>query len=105
MSAGTERVDLGDLDGGGRATLFEGEPHTVRLALAAGEEVPPHQHPEREIVFHQLSGELELHLDGDALSLTPGDVVRFDGDQDISPKATTDSEALLVLAPAAPEEP
>lgn len=97
----TERVALDDLDGEGRAALFEGEPHTVRLALAADEGVPAHQHPEREIVFHQLSGELDLHLDDDVLELTPGDVVRFDGDQDISPQARTDSEALLVLAPAA----
>ena len=62
MSDGIERVALSDLDGGERVTLFESEPHTVRLSLAAGEGVPAHQHPERRIVFHQLSGELDLHL-------------------------------------------
>ena len=99
--SGTELVDLNELEGEGRAALFEGEPHTVRLSLAADEGVPAHQHPDREIVFHQLSGELDLHLGDEVHSLTPGDVVRFDGDQDISPQAQTDSEALLVLAPAA----
>jgi len=99
--SGVERVTLDDLDGGDRAALFEGEPHTVRLALAAGDEVPAHQHPDRQIVFHQLTGELDLILDDEVLSLSPGDVVRFDGDRDISPRARTDSEALLVLAPRA----
>ncbi|NLV10276.1 MULTISPECIES: cupin domain-containing protein [Halomicrobium] len=97
----TELVSLDDLDDDGRATLFEHEPHTVRLSLAADEGVPAHQHPDRQIVFHQLSGELDLHLGDEVVSLTAGDVVRFDGDQDISPQARTDSEALLVLAPAA----
>jgi len=104
MSDGVERVDLTDLDGDGRAALFEREPHTGRLALAAGEEIPAHQHPERQIVFHQLAGELDLRLDDEVVSVTPGDVVRFDGDRDISPRARTDSEALLVLAPAADDE-
>lgn len=99
MSDDTELVDLAEVGDDGRATLFDREPHTVRLSLAAGEGVPAHQHPDRQIVFHQLDGELDLHLDDDVLSLTPGDVVRFDGDQDISPQAQTDSEALLVLAP------
>ncbi|WP_276273892.1 cupin domain-containing protein [Haloarcula litorea] len=97
----TERVSLADLDGPGRQPLFEGEPKTVRLALDAGEEVPAHRHPDREIVCHVLDGELTMRLGDDALSLSPGDVVRFDGEQDISPRAETDCEALLVLAPAA----
>lgn len=101
MSGDTELVDLSDFEGEGRATLFEGDPHTVRLSLAAGDDVPAHQHPDRQIVFHQIEGELELHLDDDVLALTPGDVARFDGEQDISPRARTDSVALLVLAPAA----
>ncbi|WP_018258758.1 cupin domain-containing protein [Halomicrobium katesii] len=96
----TELVSLDDLDDG-RATLFEHEPHTVRLSLAADEGVPVHQHPDRQIVFHQLSGELDLHLGDEVVSLTAGDVVRFDGDQDIAPRARTDSEALLILASSA----
>lgn len=97
----TERVSLSALDGEGRTPLFEGEPRTVRLTLDAGESVPPHQHPGREIVFHVLDGEFDLTLGEETLSLEAGDVARFDGAQDISPSATTDAAALLVLAPSA----
>ncbi|WP_254272411.1 cupin domain-containing protein [Haloarcula marina] len=96
----TERVSLDDLSGAGRQSLFEGEPKTVRLALDAGEEVPPHQHPERDIVCHLLSGDLSLRLGSETVALSAGEVVRFDGEQDISPRAETECEALLVLAPA-----
>ncbi|MBX0324635.1 cupin domain-containing protein [Halomicroarcula sp. F13] len=97
-AAGLERVSLSDLDASGRAQLFEGEPKTVRLTLSAGEEVPPHQHPGRDIVFHLLDGEVDLTLGETTLSLSASDVARFDGEQDISPAAVTDCEALLVLA-------
>lgn len=95
-----ERVALAELSGSGRQALFEGEPKTVRLALDAGEEVPAHRHPGRDIVCLLRSGELTLRLGSESLALSPGDVVRFDGDQDISPRAETDCEALLVLAPS-----
>ena len=94
----TERVHLPDLDGDGRGVLFEGEPRTVRLALEAGETVPPHEHPGRDIVCSVVEGELTMTLGDDDHSLTAGDVLRFDGDQDISPTAETDVVALLVLA-------
>ena len=94
----TDRVHLPDLAGDGRGVLFDGEPKTVRLALDAGDEVPPHRHPGRVIVCHVLEGEIAMSLDDDTLALGAGDVVRFDGDQDISPAAETDAVALLVLA-------
>lgn len=94
----TERVHLPDLADDGRAVLFDGEPRTVRLALEAGASVPAHQHPGRDVVCHVLDGALSLRLGGESHALEAGDVVRFDGDQDISPTADTDSVALLVLA-------
>jgi quercetin dioxygenase-like cupin family protein len=94
----TELVHLADMEGDGRGVLFEGEPRTVRLALAAGESVPPHGHPGREIVCHLLDGELTMTLGESDHELVAGDVLRFDGDQDISPTAETDAVALLVLA-------
>lgn len=102
-AVGLERASLPKLDDEGRAALFEGEPKTVRLALAAGESIPTHQHPGRDIVFHVLSGQVELTLASETISLEKGDVVRFDGAQDISPRAETDCEAVLVLA-ASPSE-
>ncbi|WP_459192153.1 cupin domain-containing protein [Halosimplex sp. J119] len=94
----TEHVHLPDMDGDGRGVLFEGEPKTVRLALDAGDRVPPHQHPDRDIVCHVLEGELTMTLGDDTVELVAGDVARFSGDQDISPEAREDSVALLVLA-------
>ena len=94
----TERVHLSDLDSDGRAALFEGEPHTVFLALAAGDEIPPHRHPDRDVVCHVLDGELSMRLGEERHDLQVGDVLRFDGDQDISPVARSDCEAVLVLA-------
>ncbi|MHC3378171.1 cupin domain-containing protein [Haloarcula sp. H-GB5] len=93
----TEQTTL-DGDGDGRTKLFDGEPKTIRLTLDAGESIPAHKHPGRDIVFLLRSGAVDLTLGDETVSLSPGDVVRFDGDQDISPAATADSEALLVLA-------
>ncbi|MFB6141546.1 MAG: cupin domain-containing protein [Halosimplex sp.] len=92
-------VRLSELDGEGRGVLFDA-PKTVRLALEAGERVPPHRHPDEEIVCYVVEGELELTLGDDTVELRAGDVARFAGDQDISPAAREDSVALLVLAEA-----
>ncbi|NLV06161.1 cupin domain-containing protein [Haloarcula rubripromontorii] len=96
-AAETERATL-DGDENGRTRLFDGEPKTIQLTLGAGESIPAHKHPGRDIVFFLRSGTVDLTLGDETLSLSPGDVVRFDGDQDISPAAAADSEALLVLA-------
>lgn len=87
-----------DADGMGRQPLFEGEPRSVLLSLAADERVPPHSHPDRAVLFHVLSGEIELTLDDETTTLGAGEVSRFDGDCDISPYAPTDARALVVLA-------
>ncbi|WP_436927049.1 cupin domain-containing protein [Halosimplex amylolyticum] len=98
VRSATESVHLPDLEGDGRGVLFEGEPKTVRLALDAGDRVPPHQHPDREIVCYVVEGELEVALGEETVELVAGDVARFSGDRDISPEAREDSVALLVLA-------
>lgn len=94
-----ELTALDDLEAEPHARLFENEPTTIRLSLAAGEEIAPHQHPDRQIVFHLLEGALTATVGDEEYDLEPGDVARFDGDQDISPRAREDSTALLVLAP------
>jgi quercetin dioxygenase-like cupin family protein len=92
---------LTDLDGSPHANVFpEAEPKTIRLTLEAGKRVDPHRHPDREIVFYLLEGAIHLHLDEDTHELTGGDIARFDGDREISPVASEDSIALIVLAPA-----
>jgi quercetin dioxygenase-like cupin family protein len=92
-------VALDELDGEPHAAVFPGEePKTVRLTLDAGESVPAHQHPGRTVVCHVLTGELDVRLGDGEVTVTAGDVARFDGGQDISPTATEPSVALLVLA-------
>ena len=97
----TEVVSLEDVDAEPHAVLFDDEPKTIRLALSAGDEIATHSHPDRQIVFHVLSGDLVVSLDDETHELGPGDVARFDGDREISPRAREDSIALLVLAPRA----
>ncbi|MFA1611837.1 cupin domain-containing protein [Halobellus rubicundus] len=93
---------LPDLDAAPHANVFpDREPKTVKLSLDAGERVPPHDHPDREIVLYLLEGALRLELGGETHALKAGDVARFDGDQQISPVADEPSTALLVLAKSA----
>ncbi|WP_226479194.1 cupin domain-containing protein [Natrinema amylolyticum] len=82
------------------AEVFEEHsPRTVRLQLAADERVPEHRHPESNVVLYVHSGAIELTLGDEVYDLEPGDVVQFDGDQDVSPYAVDDSTALVVFAP------
>ncbi|WP_353633208.1 cupin domain-containing protein (plasmid) [Halobacterium sp. NMX12-1] len=91
--------DIDELEGEPHANPFpDAEPKTVRLSLGEGESVPAHSHPDRDIVFYLVEGEIELALGDDTHRLTAGDVARFDGDQDIAPKALAASTALIVLA-------
>lgn len=83
--------------------VFPGsEPKTIRLALSDGESVPPHTHPDRDIVFYLLEGSVELTLGETTHELSAGQIARFEGEQEISPEATEDSVALIVLAKRPP---
>jgi quercetin dioxygenase-like cupin family protein len=91
---------LSELDGTPHANVFpEAEPKTIRLTLEAGDTLPAHQHPNRDIVFFVREGALDLHVGGETHVLEGGDIARFAGEQDISPAARTDTTALIVLAP------
>ena len=90
---------LSELETTPHADVFPGrEPKTVRLELEAGEAIPGHTHPDREIVLYVVDGLLELRLGDDSHELTTEDIARFDGDQEISPQAIEDSIVLIVLA-------
>jgi uncharacterized protein (DUF2249 family) len=96
------RTSLAELGDTPTAVAFPGEtPKTVRLDLDAGETVPSHIHPEKEIVMYLVSGELDLTLDGETHHAAADDLLRFDGDQQIELTATDATTALLVLAPRA----
>ena len=96
--APTEHVVLDDLEGRPHAHCFEAEPTTIRLTLAEGESVPAHRHPDRRIVLYVVEGELSVTLGDADHAVRAGEVIRFDGNQDISPTAIEDTVALIVLA-------
>jgi quercetin dioxygenase-like cupin family protein len=94
-----EQTALDDLTAAPHARPFEaGEPTVIRLALEADERVDPHTHPERQIVLYLRQGTIELDLDDDTHRLEAGDVIRFDGKREVSPRALEESEAIIVLA-------
>jgi len=94
-----ETASLEDLTETPREVAFPGsEPKILRLTLDAGEEVPAHSHPDREIVIYAVSGRLDVRVDGESNVLEAGDLLRFDGREEVSPTAEEDSTALLVLA-------
>jgi len=95
-----DQQSLDELTATPHARPFDGgEPTVVRLALDAGERVPPHTHPDRQIVLSVRTGVIDLDLDGETREVRAGDVVRFDGRTEVSPCAREASEALVVLAP------
>lgn len=95
-----EVTSLDRLDDAPHAEVFDDRaPRTVRLELEADQRVPEHRHPESNVVLHVLEGGIDLTLGDEVYDLEPGDVVRFDGDQDVSPYAREESTALVVFAP------
>ncbi|WP_159901543.1 cupin domain-containing protein [Salinirussus salinus] len=95
-----ELTALADLTETPHAEVFEHrDPRTVRLQLAEGESVPPHTHPGTDVVLHLLSGRLELSLDGETHDVAAGELVRFSGDREVSPRAVEPATAVLVFAP------
>jgi quercetin dioxygenase-like cupin family protein len=96
---------LSELEATPHANVFpEEEPKTIRLALEADEEIAEHAHPGREIILHVLSGRLDLRLGDESHEVAAGDIARFDGEQEISPRAIEESTALIVLAARARDD-
>lgn len=101
-STSVERTSLDDLEGTPHAAVFEQQaPRTVRLELDAGEAVPRHRHPDANVVLFVVRGRLDVEIGGETHRLEGGEVVRFDGEQEVSPRATEASTALVVLSPKA----
>lgn len=96
----TAHVVLSQRDAEPQATVFPDlEPRTVRLSLDAGNEVPAHTHPGRDVVFHVLDGHVELGLDDETVDVAAGELVRFPGERRVNPTATEDATAIVLLAP------
>lgn len=93
-----QHVSLADLESTPHAEVFADGPRTVRLALDAGESMPAHSHPGRNVVVHVVEGRLRLGLDDESYDLSVGDLVRFDGEREVAPEAVEDCVAVVVLA-------
>lgn len=99
-----QQTTLDDLEQTPHAEVFDQpSPRTVRLQLDADERIPPHTHPETEIVLHLVSGHLELTVGERTYELHAGDLVQFSGDREVSPRAIDPSTAVLVFAPITDE--
>lgn len=94
-----EKKSLDETDGTTVARLFDA-PQTLRLELEEGEERPEHSHPGKEILLFVHEGELDMRLDGESHTVKKGDVIRFSGERDISPRAVEDTVAVLVFVEA-----
>ena len=92
-----EHVRLEDLEGRPGARALDGTPRVIRLALEAGESVPPHDHPGTTVVLHVVDGVLDARLDGESVEVVAGELVRFDGDREVAPRAVEDATALVFL--------
>lgn len=92
-----EHTALEAVTGEPHATLFE-QPRVVRLTLAAGASMPAHSHPGADVVIHVLAGELTVDLDGESHRCGAGELLRFDGDREVTPRAETDAVALVTVA-------
>lgn len=92
-----EHVRLDDLEGRPGARALDGTPVVIRLALDAGESVPPHDHPGTTVVLHVVEGVLDVRLDGASHEVAAGELVRFPGEREVSPLAVEDAVALVYL--------
>ena len=95
--ADVDHVRLDDLDGRPGARALDGSPRVIRLALDAGESVPPHDHPGTTVVLHVVEGVVDVRLDGESIEVAAGELVRFPGEREVSPLAVEDAVALVYL--------
>ena len=93
----TDHVRLDDLEARPGATALEGDPRVLRLALDAGEGVPPHDHPGSTVVLFVVSGALEAALDDSVHELIGGELLRFGGDRSVAITALESAVALVFL--------
>ena len=81
-----------------RPVLHKGERTTsLLLCLKPGQAVPPHRHEGFEIVLQPLKGEAEAVLDGEPVTLRPGELVFVDGANDFAPVNRGEQEFAMLI--------
>lgn len=71
------------------------------LNLKPGQEVPPHNHENSDLIVHMLVGEGEVTVEGTMSKLTEGDVLHCDGAAMFALKNTGDKNmsCFVILTP------
>lgn len=98
------------LSGQGTATLLHNattgstRAALTLLTLAAGAEVPEHQHPDSDELLYVLEGSTTVTLGGQTYTLTTGDAVLIPAGVPHRATATTALRALQVYAAPGPEQ-
>lgn len=81
-----------------RRLMASDQVYQMAVDMAAGSEVPRHQHPQEQISY-VVSGRLRFQLGEDVIEAGPGESVVIPGD---TPHAVTTLETALVLDTFAP---
>lgn len=70
----------------------------VHVSLPQGKSIPAHDHPDHDIYFTLIRGEVKTRLDdSEEHVLQPGSVLNFPGEATISIEALADSEFFVYL--------
>ena len=70
----------------------------VKKSLLINEEIPRHNHPDHTIVFTVVKGSVKLLInDVEEYTLSPGVVLKFEGENMLSAKANEESEMFITL--------
>lgn len=77
----------------------QGEKFTVvKKAGKKGEKVEKHDHPEANVLFTVVKGEMKVTIaEKDVFSVVPGQILSFDGSNSISADFVEDSEFFVTL--------
>lgn len=78
---------------------FSGENYDViKKSLANNEVVDKHNHPGKEVLLTIVNGKIEVLFDDDEkYELTPGKMIKFDGENFITIKAKEPSQFFVTL--------
>ncbi len=70
----------------------------VKKCIKSGGTIPRHNHPNADILFTVVKGEVELvYNDKEVNNLKPGDIFYFDGDNYINANIIEDSEIFVTI--------
>lgn len=79
----------------------------LRLALLPGQRMPTHDHVGCHVTIQCLAGTAHVELDGESVTMTPGKLLRFDGESRVSPGngGSTECAMLISLVARSTEQP